>query len=75
MEANHLKVFEILPPLVRTLMTEGRGKNEITPEQLVAEFIKNFKNNKLESYIGKSKLLKLISRLWPKLMDRILKNG
>lgn len=74
-EATNLKVFEILPPLVQTPMTEGRGKHKITPEQLVAEFIKNFKNNKLEIYIGKSKLLKLISRLWPKLMDKILKNG
>ena len=75
MEATNLKVFEIIPPLVQTPMTEGRGKNKITPEQLVEEFIKNFKKNKLESYISKSKLLKLISRLWPKLADRILKNG
>lgn len=75
MEATHLKVFEILPPLVDTPMTRGRGSNKITPEQLAAEFIKNFKNNKLESYIGKSKLLKLASRLWPRLADRLLKNS
>jgi uncharacterized oxidoreductase len=75
MEATNVKVFEILPPIVDTPMTEGRGKNKMTSEQLVDEFIKDFKNNKVESYIGKSKLLKLIARISPKLADRILKNG
>lgn len=75
MEATDLKVFEILPPIVETPMTEGRGKSKISAEQLVNEFIKDFKKNKEESYIGKSKLLKLISRIFPNLADRILKNG
>jgi uncharacterized oxidoreductase len=75
MEATNIKVFEILPPLVETPMTEGRGKNKLTPEKLVVEFIKDFENNKYESYIGKSKLLKLMSRIFPKLADKILKNS
>jgi uncharacterized oxidoreductase len=75
MEATNIKVFEIVPPIVETPMTEGRGKNKITAEQLVEEFINDFKNDRVESYIGKSKLLKLISRISPKLADRILKNG
>ena len=75
MEETNLTIFEIIPPLVDTAMTEGRGKGKISPEQLVDEFIKDFKNNKVESYIGKSKLLKLISRIAPKLADGILKNG
>ena len=75
MEETNLTIFEIIPPLVDTAMTEGRGKGKISPEQLVDEFIKDFKNNKVESYIGKSKLLKLISRIVPKLADGILKNG
>jgi uncharacterized oxidoreductase len=75
MEATNIKVFEIVPPIVETPMTEGRGKNKITAEQLVDEFINDFKNDRVESYIGKSKLLKLISRISPKLADRILKNG
>ncbi|MGL4631739.1 MAG: SDR family NAD(P)-dependent oxidoreductase [Leadbetterella sp.] len=75
MEGTTLKVFEIIPPIVATPMTEGRGKNKINPEELVKEFIRDFKNNKEESYIGKSKLLKIISRVLPKLSDRILKYG
>lgn len=75
MEGTGVKVFEILPPLVETPMTEGRGKNKISPDKLVEEFMNDFINNKQESYIGKSKLLKFISRLSPRIADRILKNG
>lgn len=75
MEGTSVKVFEILPPIVETPMTEGRGKNKITPEQLVEEFMSDFKNDKVESYIGKTKLLKFISRISPSLADSILKDG
>ena len=70
-----VKVFEIIPPLVDTPMTEGRGKGKITPEQLADEFMRNFKRNKYESSIGKTKLLRLIGRIYPRLADNILKNG
>ncbi|HEY0054443.1 MAG TPA: SDR family NAD(P)-dependent oxidoreductase [Pedobacter sp.] len=75
MESTNLRVFEILPALIDTPMTDGRGKGKISPEKLVDEFLKDFKNNRFESYIGKTKLLKLISRIWPNFADRILKNG
>ncbi len=75
MEETNVKVFEILPPIVETPMTEGRGKNKISPEELVKEFINDFKKNNEECYIGKSKLLKFINRISPNLSDRILKNG
>lgn len=75
MEKTPLKVFEIIPSLIDTPMTEGRGRNKISADQLVSTFINNFKNNTYESYIGKTKLLKLVSRILPSLADRILKNS
>ncbi|MDP2337907.1 MAG: hypothetical protein Q8N05_15975 [Bacteroidota bacterium] len=54
---------------------EGRGKGKISPKQLVDEFIGNFKKDKLESNIGKTKLLRFIRRISPKLADNTLKNG
>lgn len=75
LEGTAVKVFEILPPLVETPMTAGRGKGKITPEELVNEFLVGFENDKLEINIGKTKLLRLIYRLSPALADRILKNG
>lgn len=75
LETATVKVFEIIPPLVDTPMTEERGKGKILPKQLVDEFIKNFSNDKFESNIGKIKLFRFIQRIFPKLADSILKNG
>jgi len=75
LENTDTKVFEIIPALIDTPMTAGRGKSKISPEQLTDEFFRNFKADKFESYIGKTKLLKFISRLSPKLADRIMKNA
>jgi short-subunit dehydrogenase involved in D-alanine esterification of teichoic acids len=75
LENKPVKVFEIIPPLVNTAMTAGRGKGKISPQQLVNEFLINFKKNKFESNIGKIKLLRLIQRISPSVADGILKNG
>ncbi len=70
-----VKVFEIIPPLVSTAMTEGRGKSKISPQQLVNEFMKNFERDIFESNIGKTKLLRFIQRVSPALADKIMKGG
>jgi len=74
-QLKHTKVFEIIPPLVDTRMTAGRGSGKITPEQLAQEFITAFRKNKFEVNIGKVKLLKLMQRLSPALADRIMQKG
>lgn len=75
LDTTTVKVFEIIPPLVDTAMTQGRGKGKISPEQLVDEFIRNFQADRLEMNIGKTKLLRLIQRIVPTLADRIMKHG
>ena len=75
LEGGNIKVFEIIPPLVDTKMTEGRGSGKITAEQLTDEFIKNFERNKFEINIGKVKFLRMIQRVSPQIADHILKNG
>jgi len=70
-----IKVFEIIPPLVATAMTEGRGKGKISPMQLAEEFLRAFKNNRYEVNIGKVKLLKAVNRLSPRVADNIMKGG
>ncbi|MBC9812471.1 SDR family oxidoreductase [Crocinitomicaceae bacterium CZZ-1] len=73
---TNIRVFEIIPPLVETPMTNGRSTTKrIPPEQLTKEFLKNFQVNTFESYIGKSKLLRLIHRFSPKLADKIMRDG
>ena len=73
LENSTVKVFEIIPPLVDTAMTEGRGKNKMSPEALAEEFIKNFKSDRFTTFGGKAKLLRAIQRVAPGIADGVLK--
>lgn len=75
LEGTSVKVFEILPPLVDTAMTSGRGKGKISPAQLAEEFWQGFQSDKLEMLIGKTKLLSIINRLLPSVAERIMRHG
>ncbi|MEM6522716.1 MAG: SDR family NAD(P)-dependent oxidoreductase [Bacteroidota bacterium] len=75
MEGTNVKVFEVLPPLVDTPMTEGRGKGKMTPDAVAEEFIRGFEKNRFEMNIGKVKLLRMIQRISPAIADSILKNN
>jgi len=66
------KVFEIIPPLVDTEMTRGRGKGKISPQRVANEFVKAFKNNRYEVNIHKVKLLRIINRISPAIADKIM---
>ncbi|MFD0697913.1 SDR family oxidoreductase [Paenibacillus sp. GCM10027628] len=70
-----VKVFEIIPPLVDTEMTKGRGSGKITPDQLVDEFVMSFERDQYEMLIGKTKLLSLINRIAPSLADKIMREA
>lgn len=70
-----VKVFEIIPPVVDTEMTKGRGKRKISPQRLVDEFIRAFEKDKYEVNIHKVKLLRIINRISPKLAEAIMKGG
>ena len=72
-QMDTVRVFEIIPPIVDTKMTEGRGKGKISPQRLVDEFIRAFKKNRYEVNIHKVKLLRIINRISPYLADRIMK--
>ncbi|TRX61429.1 SDR family NAD(P)-dependent oxidoreductase [Fulvivirga sp. M361] len=75
LEGSNVNVFEVLPPLVDTPMTEGRGKDKISTQQLVDEFITAVGKNIYEINIGKVKLLKLMHRVAPAIADHLLKNN
>ena len=75
LEGSNIKVFEIIPPLVATKMTDGRGSGKITAEQLTREFMKNFERDRFEMNIGKVKFLRIIQRISPRIADNILENA
>ncbi len=75
LEATNVRVFEVLPPLVDTAMTAGRGKGKISCAQLAEKFWKEFQADRYEMLIGKSKLLSLINRIAPSIAERIMRHG
>ena len=75
LEGGPVKVFEIIPPLVATKMTAGRGKNKISPDQLAGEFMKRFENDHFEVNIGKVKLLRGLLRIYPGFVYKLLKKS
>lgn len=74
-QMTDVKVFEVIPPLVATDMTKGRGKGKISPDQLVQEFMVGLSKDRMEMNIGKTKLLRFVQRISPIVADAILKNA
>lgn len=75
LEHTCIKVFEIIPPIVDTDMTQGRGKGKISPHMLAEQFFLDYERDRYEAPIGKSKWLGFINRLSPALAERILRNS
>ena len=75
LEHTPVKVFEIIPALVDTEMTKGRGKGKITPEALVSEALRGIESNKYEIRIEKTKILLALNRFLPSVAERIIRNG
>lgn len=74
-QLDTIKVFEIIPPLVDTAMTAGRGKGKISPQQLAQEFMQAFQKDVFEINIGKVKWLKVIQRISPSFAAKIMKGN
>lgn len=75
LEGTSIKVFDIIPPLVDTAMTADRGSGKMSAETLAQIFFRNFSRDVYEQHIGKSRLLKMLSRLSPQLAERMMRNG
>lgn len=75
LEDTSIKVFEAIMPLVDTPMTHGRGKGKISPESAADAIIKGIENDDEEIFVGKAKLIPLMSRISPSLMAAIMRAG
>ncbi|MBU2915427.1 SDR family oxidoreductase [Reichenbachiella agariperforans] len=70
---DRMKVFELIPSLVDTAMTEDNEGMKISPETLVDEFMRGLKKDTYEINIGKVKLLRLLHRLAPTVALRMMR--
>jgi len=73
LEGTSISVHEAIMPLVDTPMTQGRGSGKISAQAAAEAIIEGLERDKEEIYVGKAKLLFLISRVSPKIAQKIMK--
>jgi uncharacterized oxidoreductase len=61
---SHIKVFEVIPPMVDTALSKSDGA-KITPEQVAVETLKGIERDRFEIQVGKTRSLALLSRIAP----------
>jgi len=64
---SHVKVFELLPPLVATELTAARNDKKMTTEDLVKGLVSGLKKDQYTIRVGDTKLLYKLNRLFPKI--------
>lgn len=74
LENTPVKIITVMPPLVDTDMTKGRGKGKISPDEFANKMVSELKKGNNEINVGMSKLLFAIYRISPTLAYKILKN-
>ena len=75
LEKTSVKVFEVVPALVDTAMTAGRGRGKISPKAVAQEAIQGLRRDRYYIRVGQTKLLFAIHRLIPSLADWIIRKG
>lgn len=71
--APHIQITEAIMALVDTDMTQGRGRGKITAAQAARSVIKGLEKRKPEIWVGKAKLLKILNRLSPRLVEKMMR--
>lgn len=70
---SNVKVFELLPPVVATDMTESyKDVKRMPPEDLIKGLISGIKNDRYTIRLGLTKIIYLMHRFFPGLAHRIL---
>lgn len=75
LQGTPVKVFEVLPPVVDTPMTAGRGRAKITPDRLAQEFWRDFGRDHYEMRIGLTKWFAFMHRLAPRFVEGLVRSG
>ncbi len=72
---SNVKVFELLPPVVATEMSDGLDAKAITPEQLVSALIAGIKKDKFTIRVGDTKLIYILNRFLPSVAFKLINSA
>lgn len=70
-----VRVVEVLPPLVDTAMTAGRGRGKLAPDVVARAIVRSLEGGGDEVRIGKTKWLFAAHRLSPALAGRLMRDA
>lgn len=73
--APSIQVTDVIMALVATQMTDGRGRNKLTPEQAARAVVQAIQQGRPELWVGNTRLLRGLFRLAPGLAYRLLRNA
>jgi uncharacterized oxidoreductase len=73
--APHVRVTDVVLPLVDTAMTHGRGRDKITAVDAASAIVSGIRRGSPEVYVGRARMLPALMRLAPALGYRILRHG
>lgn len=73
--APHLRVVEAILPMVDTDMTRGRGQAKISAQEAARQIIAGIERGCDEIWVGKARLLPMLRRVAPGLLNRMLRDG
>ena len=73
--APHVRVIDVVPPVVDTPMTAGRGRRKLPPEAVAGALLAGLKRDAREIFVGKAAWLPWVQRLSPALADRLLRDA
>lgn len=72
MKGSRVHVLEVLPPVVETKLTAGRGSRKMSPQACAAEIVQAIKGNAKEANVGMTKILRLVESISPALARKIM---
>ncbi|HMT40333.1 SDR family NAD(P)-dependent oxidoreductase [Sphingorhabdus sp.] len=72
LKGTNIHVLEVLPPVVETKMTAGRGSKKMSPQDCAAQIVDAMESNATEANVGMVKLLRFVYSISPALARRIM---
>lgn len=76
-QAPHIQILDVLPPMVDTAMTAGRGqaKDKLSPEHVAARVMRALERGARDLPLGRSWIVKELMRVAPGVAERRLRNA
>lgn len=75
LEKTPVRVVEVIPPLVDTAMTRGRGSRKVPPSQVAHAVLRGLELNKKEIRVAAVKALFAIHHVLPKVADSMMRSS